>query len=88
MKKTLEIFKILSDKTRLEIVITLSKEKEISCAEVSSKFKSLTQPTLSHHFKVLTEAKIMNVRKEGTSNFYSLNKNILKSHGIDLASIK
>ena len=87
MKKTFEVFKILADKTRLQIVLTLYPEQEISCAEVSAKFKKLTQPTLSHHFKMLAKAGLMNVRKDGTANFYSLNKKLFKENGIDLSKL-
>jgi ArsR family transcriptional regulator len=82
-----EVFKTLSDKTRLSIVVKLFKKGEMSCKEVSVFFKDLSQPTISHHFKVLENAKLINVRKEGTEHFYSLNQIQLKKNGIDLSII-
>ncbi len=84
MKNSFKIFKTLGDETRLQIVIKLFKKGEMSCKEVSEYFTHLTQPTISHHFKVLEENEIINVRKDGTSHFYSLNKANLKKSGIDL----
>lgn len=83
-----KIFKTLSDKTRLEIVLKLFKKGEMSCKEVSEHFKNLSQPTISHHFKILEKAKIIDVKKDGTSHFYSLNKTILKKNGVDLKLLK
>ena len=86
-KSAINIFKTLSDKTRLEMVLKLFSNGEMSCKDVSLHFKKLTQPTISHHFKVLEDADIISVRKDGTSHFYSLNKNKLKENGIDLSKI-
>jgi ArsR family transcriptional regulator len=88
MKNLHEIFKTLSDKTRMQIVLTLFKKGEMSCKDVSLNFKELTQPTISHHFKILGTAGIITVRKSGTENFYSLNKSVLQKSGIDLSLIK
>lgn len=88
MAKIYEIFKILSDKTRLEIVEFLSTKKEGSCADLSKRFKNLSQPTMSHHFKVLAKAGIISVRKEGTSHIYSLNKTCLKKLGLDVSKLQ
>lgn len=88
MPKIYEIFKILSDKTRLEIVEFLSSKKEGSCSDLSKRFKDLSQPTISHHFNILVKSGIINVRKEGTSHFYSLNRGSLKKMGIDVSKLQ
>jgi ArsR family transcriptional regulator len=88
MAKLFEIFKTLSDKTRLEIVLELWKSGEMSCQDISIRFKNLTQPTISHHFKVLEDKKIISTKKVGTAHFYSLNKKTLLDAGIDLKKIK
>lgn len=42
--------------------------------------KHLSRPTVSHHLKILKDAKIINVHKEATLNYYHLDSNIkLKS---------
>lgn len=88
MKNSFSVFKTLGDETRLLITLKLFKKGEMSCKQVSESFKDLSQPTISHHFKVLEKAGIISVRKEGTSNFYSLNKETLKKSGVDLSLVK
>ena len=88
MKNSFSIFKTLGDETRLLITLKLFKKEEMSCKQVSESFKDLSQPTISHHFKALAKAGIISVRKEGTSHFYSLNKETLKKAGVDLALIR
>lgn len=66
-----KIIKALSDASRLKIVDMLSCGEKCAC-ELLEQFE-FTQPTLSHHMKVLMDYGIVNCRKEGTWNYYSLN---------------
>lgn len=66
-----KIFKALSDSNRLQIIHILSFGEKCAC-KLLQHFK-FTQPTLSHHMKVLIECGLVEVRKEGTWNYYSLN---------------
>ena len=66
-----KIFKALSDSNRLHIIHILSFGEKCAC-KLLQHFK-FTQPTLSHHMKVLIECGLVEVRKEGTWNYYSLN---------------
>lgn len=49
----------------------------LSCGEMCAcdilEHFDFTQPTLSHHMKVLMENNLVNVRKDGQWNYYSLN---------------
>lgn len=82
-----DIFKALSDSTRLSVLLYLNDGKEEhSCREVSAHF-NLAQPTMCHHFKVLKEAGLITSRKIGTTVLYCLNKDFLKSVGIDINQI-
>ena len=54
------ICKALGDANRLEIVKLLERFE-------------ITQPTLSHHMKILVECGLVNARKEGKWQHYSLN---------------
>ena len=67
-----KIFKALSDQNRLKILHILSDGERCAC-ELLKHF-DFTQPTLSHHMKVLMECGLVDSRKEGTWNYYSLNK--------------
>lgn len=79
--KQVEIMKALADVTRLAIVRTLARYKSLNCSDLSGKF-NLTQPTLSHHFKRLIKVDIIIAKKESTHMVYSLNKQLLKNHGV------
>jgi len=65
------IIKALSDPSRLKIVDILSCGEMCAC-DILEHF-DFTQPTLSHHMKVLMECGIVECRKEGLWNYYSLN---------------
>jgi len=65
------ICKALGDTNRLEIVQMLSDGEKCGC-KLLERFE-ITQPTLSHHMKVLCECGIVNARKEGKWQHYSLN---------------
>lgn len=79
------IFKALSDENRLAILKLLLSlhPDEVSCQTILDRFP-LAQPTLSHHLIKLVAAKILTVRKAGTSHFYTINLEFLKTHGIDI----
>lgn len=81
-----EIFKALSDETRIAIVKFLIKHKELSCQEISRKF-SLSQPALSHHFNKLMDAGILKVRKDGVAHIYSVDLAFLNNMGLHLEKI-
>lgn len=70
-KEYANIFKALSDETRLCIVDMLSC-KEMSACDILSNF-TLSQSTLSYHMKILIEAKVVNSRREGLWTKYSIN---------------
>lgn len=66
-----KIIKALSDANRLKIIDILSCGERCAC-EILDYF-GFTQPTLSHHMKVLIECGLVESRKEGLWNYYSLN---------------
>ena len=75
-----KIFKALSDTIRLQIIEILSCGEKCACRLLEH--FNFTQPTLSHHMKVLMECGLVNSRKEGTWNYYSLNvKNVNELRG-------
>jgi ArsR family transcriptional regulator len=66
-----KIIKALSDPSRLKIIDILSCGEKCAC-NILEDF-DFTQPTLSHHMKVLVECGLVESRKEGQWNYYSLN---------------
>lgn len=65
-----ELFKILSDQTRLKILITLSK-KECNVSELT-KIIGTTQSTISHQLRILRQAKLVKYNKIGKNVYYTL----------------
>lgn len=67
------MFKALSDYNRIKIVLKLVDGEK--CANSILDDFYITQPTLSHHMSILKESGIVNVRKSGKKQFYSINQN-------------
>ena len=70
------ICKALGDSNRLQIIQMLSEGEKCGC-ELLEAF-AITQPTLSHHMKILCECGLVNARKEGRWQYYSLNCEMLQ----------
>lgn len=90
-QKTVRILKALADDIRLNVVKYIARQRGpiASCDVVTScaRYTQLSQPAMSHHFKKLVDAGILSVQKQGTVNYYSLNKKLCKQHGIDVARL-
>lgn len=90
MTEVSEIFKALSDGTRLSIVRKLAHERgAVKSSDICacSGVPDLSQPAMSHHFAKLVAAGIVSERKEGTEKLYTLNTRQLKLLGIDVKKI-
>jgi ArsR family transcriptional regulator len=73
MENIINIFKALSDETRLLIVSKLKDEEEL-CACKLLELVNCNQSTLSHHMKILVDCGLVTARKEWKWVHYSLNK--------------
>lgn len=78
-KKSADVFRALSDETRLRILLMLEVQPR-SVNEIVD-FFTLTQPTISRHLQVLNEAGLVNVERQGQRKIYSVDESILKDHG-------
>ena len=70
LESLVSLFKLLSDKTRLNILMLLSKgERNVSslCDELK-----LPQPTVSHHLGLLRMSNLISNRRDGKQVFYEL----------------
>jgi ArsR family transcriptional regulator len=74
-KQMIQMFKALSDETRLSIIKLLSEKETCACTLLES--FSITQPTLSYHMKILSDCGLVNARKDGLWMKYTLNCNNL-----------
>jgi DNA-binding transcriptional ArsR family regulator len=77
------LFRLLSDKTRLNILMLLAKgERNVSslCEELG-----LPQPTVSHHLGLLRMSNLIANRRDGKQVFYELNGRVDAADGKSLA---
>ena len=71
LEQLTSLFRLLSDKTRLNILMLLSQgERNVSslCEELN-----LPQPTVSHHLGLLRMNSVIANRRHGKQVFYALN---------------
>lgn len=70
----------VADPYRLSILQEISKKGAVRCCDVVC-LTGLSQPTCSHHIKLLAESELIECRKEGRNNFFTLNKDNFKKLG-------
>ncbi|OGW08612.1 MAG: hypothetical protein A2W77_02655 [Nitrospinae bacterium RIFCSPLOWO2_12_39_16] len=76
MKKTAELFKILSVDKRIEIVELL--KKEAMSVNALAEILEITQSAVSQHLRVLKGAGLVDDERQGYWIYYSLNKDVLE----------
>ena len=74
LEQLTSIFRLLSDKTRLNILLLLS-EGERNVTSLCEQLK-LPQPTVSHHLGLLRMHNVISNRRNGKQVFYSLNSQV------------
>jgi DNA-binding transcriptional ArsR family regulator len=78
----LQFFRALADESRLKIVGLLANgERSVDALADALKLKA---PTISHHLAKLREARLVEMRAEGTVHFYRLNTDGLRRMSRDL----
>lgn len=70
LRKTAELFKAVSDPTRLKIVNALILAEMCVC-DIAA-LMNMTQPAVSHHLKVLRQMHLVKYRRDGKIVYYSL----------------
>ena len=65
-----ELFKVFGDSTRIRILFVLF-EAEVCVCDLAQALQ-MTQSAISHQLKILKQTKLLKSRREGTSIFYSL----------------
>ena len=70
------IAKALSDANRIRIIEMLVDGEKCGC-EILEEL-DISQPTLSHHMKILTECNLLNSKKNGKWQIYSINSEKFK----------
>jgi len=70
-KSLVQVFKLLSDETRLHVLLYLAREKELHVTALCERLGQ-SQPAVSHHLALLRSAKLIKARRDGKHNYYSL----------------
>lgn len=78
-KELVQVFKLLSDETRLRVLMYLAREGELHVTALCDKLGQ-SQPAVSHHLALLRVAGLIEARRDGKHNFYSVRSK--KFHGI------
>ena len=66
-----QVFKLLSDETRLRILLYLAQSGELHVTDLCNKLEQ-SQPAVSHHLALLRVSSLIESRREGKHNFYSV----------------
>lgn len=71
-KSCRQILLALGDETRQHLILEMMRMGHCGGARVGpiTERTNLSRPAVSHHIKILKDAGILNVRKEGTKNYY------------------
>lgn len=70
-KDLVQIFKLLADETRLKILMYLMRESELHVSALCERLGQ-SQPAVSHHLALLRVAGLIEPRRDGKHNFYSV----------------
>ena len=70
----------VADPYRMSILKEMLEKGSIRCCDMVS-LTGLSQPTCSHHIKLLADSELIECRKEGRNNFFTINKNNFKKLG-------
>ena len=72
-KDLVQVFKLLSDETRLRVLLYLFREKELHVSALCQRLQQ-SQPAVSHHLALLRVAGLIEARRDGKHNYYSVRR--------------
>ena len=72
------LFKLLSDRNRVQILLLLNVYGELNVRDLSEKLGQ-SQPAVSHHLALLRLGELIEMRRVGKYNFYSAKSNRLQT---------
>ena len=71
VRELAQVFKLLSDETRLRILFFLAQNTELHVTDLCNRLGQ-SQPAVSHHLALLRVSGLIESRREGKHNFYSV----------------
>ncbi|MGQ0633613.1 MAG: ArsR/SmtB family transcription factor [Planctomycetaceae bacterium] len=70
-KSVVRLFKLLADETRLRVLSHLAREGELHVSALCDRLRQ-SQPAVSHHLALLRVGGLIEKRRDGKHNYYSL----------------
>lgn len=70
-QELVQVFKLLSDENRLRILMYLIREGELHVTALCERLQQ-SQPAVSHHIALLRVSGLIECRRDGKHNFYSV----------------
>jgi len=80
-----QVFKLLSDETRLRILLYLAQAGELHVTDLCGRL-SQSQPAVSHHLALLRVSGLIEARRDGKHNFYRVRTEYFGELLVDLFS--
>lgn len=71
VRELAQVFKLMSDETRLRILLYLAQNQELHVTDLCNRLGQ-SQPAVSHHLALLRVSGLIESRREGKHNFYSV----------------
>ena len=71
VREIAQVFKLLSDETRLRILFYLAQNNELHVTDLCNRLGQ-SQPAVSHHLALLRVSGLIEPRRDGKHNFYSV----------------
>lgn len=87
IEELVEIFKALSDPTRLKLVKLLSEGGGALCVNALARQLNVTQSAVSQHLRVLRQARLVRGERRGPAVHYSLDLDRLEQHKSGLLEV-
>lgn len=75
IRDLVQVFRLLSDETRLRILFYLVQNQELHVTDLCDRLGQ-TQPAVSHHLALLRVSGLIEARREGKHNYYSVRTDV------------
>jgi len=72
IKHMCDVFKMLSDPSRLKILMALAQHGQMHVSALCDLLVTQSQPAVSHHLSLMRHTKLVRCNRQGKKNFYRL----------------
>jgi len=86
IRDLVQVFRLVSDETRLRILFYLAQNNELHVTDLCNRLGQ-SQPAVSHHLALLRVSGLIEARREGKHNFYSVSGDVFGRLLTDIFSV-